>query len=224
MMLNANHDTTKDLLENNGRHTTTFRFPAQWNAWKYDDDEDPDNRFFKSQVQTASGLSAVDFVAHDANSDTLLLIECKDIRDATPENLPRLADAPSADESEVGKYIKKNKFAVTVQRAKPYLPREFAKNIRDTLVGLAGASRANDPALHAFAGLLHAGKKLVCVLSFEMDTDPNWQPNEGGRLLSRLKAAIEREISFLQNVEVVICSQLYSTPSHHYKWQIVVSP
>jgi hypothetical protein len=113
---------------------------------------------------------------------------------------------------------------VTVQRAKPYLPREFAKNIRDTLVGLAAAARANDPALRAFAGLFHAKKKLVCVLSFEMDADPSWQPNEGGRLLSKLKSAIEREISFLQNVEVIICSGLYSTPSHHYSWKLVASP
>ena len=215
----------KELHESNGRHTTTLRVPAQWKARKYDDDQDASNPFFKNHIKKASGLSAVDFVAHDETANTLLLIECKDFRgdDGTLKNLPRLADTPSDDESTVAQYIKKNKLAVTVQRAKPYLPREFAKNVRDTLIGLTAAQRADDPALKGFIQLFHAGQKFVCVLSLEMDAVSHWQPGEAGRLLGRLKTAIEREISFLQNVELVICSGLHTSRPHSYEWEIVAS-
>lgn len=215
---------TRVLVESNGRHTATFRFPAHWDAWKYDEEGNGANGFFQGQVKGASGVSAVDFVAHDAGCDALLLIECKDIRGATDENRPRLSLALSKDEFEARRLIKSAGLSATVARRKPYLPHEFAKNLRETLVGLMAAARAGDPALGALAGLVLGGRKLVCVLSFEMDPLPDWQPGEGARLLSRLKTAIEREVAFLQNVEVVICSGLHATPPHAYQWQIQVSP
>lgn len=185
--MSAVQQNTRDLVESNGRQTATFRFPAVWDAWKYDDAVDPKNRFYQDQVKRAGAVSAVDFVVHDPQADALVMIECKDIRGATASNLPRLSDLPSQDEGQVNTFIKKNNLAVKVDRAKPYLPREFAKNIRDTLVGLIGATRANDPALGKLAEPVLAGKKLVCVLSLEMDALANWQPGEGGRLLSTLK-------------------------------------
>lgn len=223
-MVTTQQLNTRDLIESNGRHTAIFRLPTAWKAWKYDDEVDTKNRFYRDHVKTCAGMSAVDFVAHDLQADTLVMIECKDIRGATVENLPRLSDHPSQDESKVVAFVKKNSLAVKVNRAKPYLPFEFAKNIRDTLVGLIGATRAQDAALGPLSGEVIAGKKLVCVLSFEMDVHPDWQPNEGVRLLSRLKAAVVREVSFLQNVEVIICSGLNRIPPHHYEWQILVSP
>lgn len=222
--MSAAQQNTRDLVESNGRQTATFRFPAAWDAWKYDDEVDPKNRFYQSHVKRAAAVSAVDFVAYDLQADALLMIECKDIRGATADNLPRLSDSPSPDEGQVNAFIKKSNLAVKVDRAKPYLPREFAKNIRDTLVGLIGATRANDPALEKLVRPVIAGKKLVCVLSFEMDALAHWQPGEGGRLLSTLKKAIEREVSFLQNVEVIICSGLNRVAPHSYNWQILVSP
>lgn len=222
--MSAQQQNTRDLVESNGRHTATFRFPAAWDAWKYDDDVDPKNRFYQDHVKRAGAVSAVDFVAHDLQADALVMIECKDIRGATAVNLPRLSDQPSQDERQASALIKKNNLAVKVDRAKPFLPREFAKNIRDTLVGLIGAKRANDHALENLAGHVIAGKKLVCVLSLEMDALAHWQPGEGGRLLGTLKKAIEREVSFLQNVEVIICSGLNRVAPHSYNWQILVSP
>lgn len=231
-MATAPTPATRDLVESNGRQATTLRIPAAWTAWKYDDETDPGNRFYRSQVKLATAVSAVDFVAFDPHADALVMIECKDIRGATAENLPRLAGQmdPPADptlKKAIGNFktmIKSHGLPLRVERDKPYLPVEFAKNVRDTLVGLMGAQRASDTALKGLAAHATAGKKVVCVLSFEMDPLPHWQGDEGARLLSKLKAAIEREVSFLQNVEVVICSRLSRVLPHPYQWQVLVQP
>jgi len=208
----------RELVESNGRQTATFRFPAAWTAYKYDDEDDPHNRFYRDKVKRAGAVSAVDFVAFDVQADALVMVECKDIRGATADNMPRLqehVDTPKdqALAEAIGafkSFIKKRDLPLKVVRDKPYLPMEFAKNIRDTLVGLLAAHRAQNQALQAF--------------SFEMDALPDWKPYEGARLLARLKAAIEREVSFLQNVEVIICSGLNRVQPHQYTWQIRVSP
>lgn len=223
---------TRDLVESNGRHTATLRVPAAWDAWKYDDQHDSTNRFYKDKVLRATAVSAVDFVAFDVQARALVMVECKDIRGATIENLPRLAPqleppANPAAAKAIGAFknsIQQHALPLKIERAKPYLPVEFARNVRDTLVGLLGAARTKDPALQGFAAHAIAGRSLVCVLSFEMDPLPAWQRDEGSRLLSRLKVAIERELDFLHSVEVVICSRLNRVQSPPYQWQIVVSP
>lgn len=214
---------TRDLVEHNGRHSTTLRLPATWEALKYDDEDDPSNRFFKTRVKTATQVSAVDFLLHDADSDALVLIECKDFRGDTAANLPRLSDQPTEDERTASVLLKKHSLKVKVARNKPFLATEFAKNIRDTLIGLLAAARADDKALAPFQALVVNHKRLTCVLSLEMDPQPGWRPGEGGRLLSLLKSRIERELAFIERAEVVIWSSLRPLAPSHYSWEILVS-
>lgn len=214
---------TRDLVEHNGRHSTTLRIPASWAALKYDDEDDPENRFFKTRVKTASQVSAVDFLMHDADSDALVLIECKDFRGDTTVNLPRLSDQPTEDEKVASVLLKKQSLKVKVARNKPFLATEFAKNVRDTLMGLLAAARAEDKALAPFHALVVNHKRLICVLSLEMDPQPNWRPGEGGRLLGLLKSRIERELAFIEDTEVIIWSGLRPQTPSPYSWEILVS-
>jgi hypothetical protein len=214
---------TRDLVEDNGRHTTTLRIPAAWNALKYDDEDNPSNRFFKTRVKTATKVSAVDFLLHDADSDALVLIECKDFRGDTVPNLPRLSDQPTEDEKTASALLKKHALKVKIDRSKPFLATEFAKNIRDTLVGLLAAARADDKALAPFYSLVLDHRRLICVLSLEMDPQSGWQPGEGGRLLGLLRSRIERELAFVKNTEVIIWSGLRPMTRSPYSWEILAS-
>jgi hypothetical protein len=214
---------TRDLVEHNGLHSTSLRVPASWSALKYDDKNDPGNRFFDTRVKTATQVSAVDFLLHDADSDALVLIECKDFRGDTPANLPRLSDQPSEDEKAAQLLLKEHALKVRIERRKPFLVTEFAKNVRDTLVGLLAAARANDEALAPFAALLQDNKRLVCVLHLELDPQPDWRPGEGGRLLGLLQSRIERELAFIEGAEVIIWSGLRPLTPAPYSWEILVS-
>ena len=214
---------TRDLVEHNGRHSTTLRIPAHWKALKYDDEDDPGNRFFKTRVKTATRVSAVDFLLHDADSNALVLIECKDFRGDTAANLPRLSDQPTEDEKAASVLLRKQSLKVKVTRNKPFLATEFAKNVRDTLVGLLAAARAGDEALTPFQALAVNHKRLICVLSLEMDPLPGWRPGEGGRLLGLLKSRIERELAFIEGTEVIIWSGLRPLAPAPYSWEILAS-
>lgn len=214
---------TRDLVEHNGLHSATLRVPASWNALKYDDKNDPENRFFDNRVKTASQVSAVDFVVHDTDSDQLILIECKDFRGDTTANLPRLSDQLTEDEKAASVLLKEQALKVKIDRKKPFLVTEFAKNIRDTLVGLLAAARANDKALAPFSALLLNNKRLICVLNLELDPQPGWRPGEGGRLLGLLKSRIERELAFIEDTEVIIWSGLRPLAPSPYSWEILVS-
>jgi hypothetical protein len=216
--------TTAELEENNGRHSAFFCYPSVWTAYKYDDEQDPANTFYRNRMKPSSSLSAVDFIAHDQALDTLVAVECKDFRGATPDNLPRLSDLPSADENTANQWIKNQKLKVRIDRAKPFLPKEFAKNVRDTLTGLVAAARANDPALGHLAHLAVSGKPMVCVLVLELDPPAAWLPGEAVRLFGRLKHQIERELSFLDHLQVVIWSSLSPLNPNPYAWSIRVSP
>lgn len=214
---------TRDLVEHNGRHAMTLRFPASWQALKYDDETDPGNQFFKTRVKTATRVSAVDFVLQDADQDALVLIECKDFRSDTAANLPRLSDQPTEDEKAASALLKKQGLKVRIDRGKPFLATEFAKNVRDTLVGLLAAARAGDQALAPFADMVLQQRPLVCVLSLEMDAQPSWRPGEGSRLLGLLKSRMERELAFLSATEVVIHSGLRPQAPSRRGWEILVS-
>ena len=215
---------TRDLVEHNGLHFTTLRVPTSWNALKYDDRSDPNNRFFDTRVKTGTQISAVDFVVHDADSDALVLIECKDFRGDTAANLPRLSDQPTEDEKAALVLLKENGLKVKIDRKKPFLVTEFAKNIRDTLLGLLAAARANDKALAPFSALVLNNKRLICVLNLELDPQPGWRPGEGGRLLGLLKSRIERELSFIEDAEVIIWSGLRPLARSPYSWEVLASP
>jgi hypothetical protein len=215
---------TRDLVEHNGLHFTTLRVPTSWNALKYDDRNDPNNRFFDTRVKTGTQISAVDFVVHDADSDALVLIECKDFRGDTAANLPRLSDQPTEDEKAALVLLKENGLKVKIDRKKPFLATEFAKNIRDTLLGLLAAARASDKALAPFSALVLNNKRLICVLNLELDPQPGWRPGEGGRLLGLLKSRIERELSFIEGAEVIIWSGLRPLARSPYSWEVLASP
>lgn len=197
-----------ELVEDNGRHRMIFRYPYNWKACRYDEENDPANAFYKSKIKRASGISAVDFIATDHERSQLIMVECKDFRSATPENMPRLSEQPPMDEKTASQLLKNNKLNVKVTRKKPYLPDEFAKNIRDTLFGILAAQRYGDVILSPFSELFMEGKPLSCVLALQLDIPDSWLPNESVRIVSRLKQVIEQKLSFIKAVDVIIDSNL----------------
>ncbi len=206
------------LIESNGRNQIAFHYPDDWAACRYDEENDAGNAFHKTRLK-GGGLSAVDFLARALDDSELVLVECKDFRQATPENLPRLSREPTADEKAATILVKNAKLKVKVVRAKPFLAEEFARNIRDTVLGLAAACRAADAALSPYGGLLNAAQvKLVCVLALELDSQASWLPGEEVRIVGLLKSVIGQQLGFLDNAIVIV--HWSAVPSPPAAWHI----
>lgn len=116
-------------------------------------------------------------------------IEIKDCQGDEQASLPRLSPAEPEEVATTRRWLKEKGFEriVCAERRKPYIIDEVIEKIRDTLVALNFAQRAQDPALlpHAWCG---SAQPLTVVLLLSWDVRDF--KRFAGRLQQKLTTAL----------------------------------
>lgn len=116
-------------------------------------------------------------------------IEIKDCQGDELASLPRLSPAEPEEVTATRRWVKEKEFQriVRINRCKPFIIDEVIEKMRDTLVALNFAQRAQDPALlpHAWCG---SAQPMTVVLLLSWDA-PDFR-RLAGRLQQKLTTAL----------------------------------
>ncbi|WP_292663427.1 hypothetical protein [Nitratifractor sp.] len=136
-----------------------FHFPDGWVACQFDS-----SRFYRKVVDRLNGMKAVDIVA--AEGDRLILMEVKDFRGHSRENLPRQTSG-----------------ALLI---------EVAQKFVCTLSALLGAQRSGLPEFAPFYPLLEHSPKVQMILFLERDPHKAGFLRKNRLTLADLKSKLRR--------------------------------
>lgn len=206
------------LLEesNRGGGGVAIRFPGSWPSLRYDATDKPS--FYRARVLVSQNAKAVDFLISSPHEE--LWIEIKDFR-GNPANIqPRLSAEPTEAEKQAKKLLDQNASfeGLVVRRGEPWLGAEVAAKVRDTVLGLAAALRAEDAVLIPFARNVMEKRRIRVVFVLELED----RPDDFKRLAARLQDAIGSQLRLLDEVEVSVTNGAIG--SGDPEWRIETTP
>lgn len=201
------------LEEANDGGRIAIYFPQSWPAVRYDA-----SSFHKARMVPSQDAKAIDFLIESPTED--LWIEVKSYLRIPVDISARFSDAPTPEEKEAAEILRthSNPKAVVVRRKEPALGTEVAAKIRDTMLGLTAALRAQDGVLQAFGRNLVTKRPIRAVFVLEVE-------NSLGdfKLLAKgLQTSISQRLRLLDDHEINVVNAATGSGDPH--WRIEFTP